>query len=647
MEGKVRLNKEQRGRLIRICVCLAVFAVIFIIDKTLSLEVEAWGANSWFLPFALYLVVYIAIGYDVLWRAVVNISHGQIFDENFLMCIATLGAFSLAIYRGVTGLTIEGFDEACAVLLFYQVGEFFQDYATEKSRHSIAGLMDIRPDYANVIRESKEIKVSPEDVAVGEIIVVNAGERVPLDGVIISGSSSIETKALTGESLPRDVVEGDEILSGSVNLTSRIEISVSKEFYDSTVAKILDLVENAAEQKSRAENFITKFARYYTPIVVIAALALAIIPGAITSDWSDWVYRALNFLVVSCPCALVISIPMSFFAGLGAASKCNILIKGSNYLEKLNTANVFAFDKTGTITKGNFVVAKVHPEERREEILHIAAIAERGSAHPIAKSILACYGKEPESDYVQSAIAGTGMKATKGTDEILVGNEKLMSENGIDFVLETEVGTVVYVALNGELIGSLLIVDEIKSESPQVIQGLNAIGCKTIMLTGDNEQVASVVASEVGVSSFRASLMPGDKVGVVEELIATNDKKKAVCFVGDGINDAPVLMRSDIGISMGGVGSDAAIEASDIVLMQDDLRSISTAKRIAKKTMAVVLENIMFSLVVKIAILILSALGTVNMWVAVFGDVGVAVIAILNAMRVNTGRARDNYTRMR
>lgn len=640
---KVVLDGSQKKMLVRICAALAAFAVIFVVDKTVSLEVRAWGEYYWLLAFFLYLAVYIAIGYDVLWRAARNIVRGQVFDENFLMCLATVGAFSLAIYRGVTGQSIEGFDEACAVLLFYQVGEFFQDYATEKSRKSIAGLMDIRPDYANVLRDGREVRVAPEEVAVGETIVVNAGEKVPLDGVLTAGETAFDTKALTGESLPRDAVVGDEVLSGSVNLTSRVEMEVTKEFYDSTVAKILDLVENAAGQKSRAENFITKFARYYTPVVVITAVLLAVIPGAVTGEWADWIYRALNFLVVSCPCALVISIPLSFFAGIGVASRCGILIKGSNYLEKLNVAKTFVFDKTGTLTKGNFVVTEVSPADKRDEILRLAAIAEHGSTHPIARSVLACYGREPEGGYVQTVVAGAGVVAVGDGCEILVGNGNLMRQYGVDYVGNVSAGTAVYVAQNRQFVGSLCVNDEIKPESAQVIRELNAMGCRTVMLTGDNEATAAAVSREAGVTDYKASLLPQNKVEEVEKLLAAKPAKEALCFVGDGINDAPVLMRSDIGIAMGGVGSDAAIEASDMVLMKDDLRGLSAAKRIARKTMAVVMQNIVFALVVKVAILLLSALGITNMWVAVFGDVGVAVIAILNAMRVASRRSAARY----
>ena len=629
-------SKKEKRMLARIIAALVMFAAVFIVDKTLVLGNVFSGPAAWVFPFCLYLVIYLLIGYDVLWRAVRNIAHGQVFDENFLMCVATLGAFALAIYRGATGQEIEGFDEACAVLLFYQVGEFFQSYATGKSRKSIAKLMDIRPDYANVRRGEHVEQVDPSEVKIGEIIVVNPGEKIPLDGVIAAGASTLDTKALTGESLPRDVHAGDEIISGCVNLTSQLEVRVTKEFYDSTVSKILELVENASEQKSRAENFITRFAKYYTPTVVIVALLLAVIPGLITADWSTWIYRALSFLVVSCPCALVISIPLSFFAGIGAASRYGILVKGSNYLEKFNQANTFVFDKTGTLTKGNFAVKEVVPAARREEILHLAAIAEQDSSHPIARSVVACYGKTAESGYMLTNVAGEGIIATRGKEVILCGNEKLMQAHAVAFERQSRLGTVVYVAKNGEYIGCILIADELKPETKEVISELNAMGCKTVMLTGDNEAIAKSVAAEAGVTAYKASLLPQNKVEEVEKMLSEKKKSDVLCFVGDGINDAPVLMRSDVGIAMGGVGSDAAIEASDIVLMKDDLRGIPLAKRIAKKTMTIVFENIVFSLVIKIAILILSAFGIANMWVAVFGDVGVAVLAILNAMRVNS-----------
>ncbi len=635
------LSRRERKNLIRIVVALAAFAAIFIADKAVGLADVFGGRYGWLFPFALYLAVYLLIGYDVLWRAVRNIAHGQVFDENFLMCIATLGAFALAIYRGAAGMEIEGFDEACAVLLFYQVGEWFQSYATGKSRKSISALMDIRPDYANVLRGEEAETVDPSEVAVGEIILVNPGEKIPLDGVVTEGASSLDTKALTGESLPRDVAEGAEVVSGSVNLTSQIKIRVEKEFYDSTVSKILDLVENASEQKSRAENFITRFAKYYTPAVVVTALLLAVIPGAVTGDWSTWIYRALSFLVVSCPCALVISVPLSFFAGIGAASKCGILVKGSNYLEKFDKAKTFVFDKTGTLTKGNFAVAAAVPEENGDEILRLAAIAERDSDHPIARSIAEKYGKKTEGGYTLTNVAGEGVVAEKGSDTILCGNEKLMERYGIACADPDATGTVVHVAHCGDYKGYLVIEDEVKPEAAGVIAELNAMGCRTVMLTGDNERVAAAVAKKTGVTEHRSSLLPQNKVGEVERLLSEKKRSEALCFVGDGINDAPVLMRSDIGIAMGGVGSDAAIEASDVVLMQDDLRGIPTAKRIARKTMAIVLQNIVFALAVKAVILVLSAFGITNMWAAVFGDVGVAVLAILNAMRAGRAAKSD------
>ncbi|MDE6029224.1 MAG: cadmium-translocating P-type ATPase [Clostridiales bacterium] len=630
------MTRRQKKNLIRILVSLGAFLVIFITDKVIGLDSVFKSGYGWLFPFALYLVVYLAIGYDVLWKAIRNIAHGQIFDENFLMCVATLGAFALAIYRGVSGLEIEGFDEACAVLLFYQVGEWFQSYATGKSRKSISSLMDIRPDYANVKRDSGVETVDPSEVNIGDIIVVNPGEKVPLDGVVVGGATTLDTKALTGESLPRDVAEGGEVISGCVNLTSQIEVRVTKVFYDSTVSKILNLVENASSQKSKAENFITKFAKYYTPAVVAVAVLLAVVFGAVTSDWSTGAYRGLSFLVVSCPCALVISVPLSFFAGIGAASRYGILVKGSNYLEKFNKANTFVFDKTGTLTKGNFAVTKVSPESDRDNVLRLAAIAEQNSNHPIARSIVAAYGGQVDGGYTLTNVAGAGIVATNGNDTILCGNDKLMVQNNVEYVKEDGLGTVVYVAHNGKFVGSLLIADEIKDESAQLIGELNGMGCKTVMLTGDNDAIAASVANKIGLTGYKASLLPQNKVEEVESLLAAKQKDDVLCFVGDGINDAPVLMRSDIGIAMGGVGSDAAIEASDIVLMKDDLKGISLAKRIAKKTMAIVLENIWFSLIVKLAILVLSAFGIANMWIAVFGDVGVAVLAILNAMRVNT-----------
>lgn len=634
--AKFKMGKKLKKRFIRIIVALSLFLVVFILDRIFNLATIIDGKFSWLFPFALYLGIYVLIGYDVIFKAVRNILHGQVFDENFLMCVATLGAFALAIYRGVMGLTIEGFDEACAVLLFYQVGEFFQAYATGKSRKSISSLMDIRPDYANLVAGNEPTIVSPDQVKVGDIILVNPGEKVPLDGVIIKGQSTLDVKALTGESLPKDVFENDQILSGAVNITSQLYIKVTKAFYDSTVSKILDLVENASSQKSRSENFITKFSKIYTPTVCVTALLLAVIPSLITGDWQIWIYRALSFLVVSCPCALVISIPLSFFAGLGASSRYGILVKGSNYLEKFSKANIFYFDKTGTLTKGNFAVSSVYPENKREEILQLASIAENYSNHPIARSIIAEYGKEIEEGFTLTNEAGLGVVATKLDTQILCGNEKLMEKYGIDFTAQNSLGTIVYVAKNGEFVGSLVIVDQIKPEAKEVIGELEGLKAQTFMLTGDNEKIASGVAKELNLTGFKASLLPQNKVDELENALSNKGDGDVLCFVGDGINDAPSLMRADIGIAMGGVGSDAAIEAADVVLMQDNLKGIPLAKKIAKKTMAIVRQNIVFSIAIKIGILILSAFGIANMWLAVFGDVGVAVLAILNAMRVNS-----------
>lgn len=630
------MSKRDKKKLIRIIASLILFFAIFITDKIVKLDTVFNGNLNWLFPFALYLIVYITIGYDVIYKAFANIFHGEFLDENFLMVVATFGAFGLAIYRGVNHLDIEGFDEACAVLLFYQVGEFFQSYATGKSRKSITSLMDIRPDYANLKTENGVEEVDPEEVKIDDIIVVNPGEKIPLDGKIIKGASTLDTKALTGESLPKEVLEGDEAISGTINLTSQLEIKVEKEFYDSTVSKILELVENATSQKSKAENFITKFARFYTPIVVGLAVLLAIIPSLITGEWSVWIYRALSFLVVSCPCALVISIPLSFFAGIGAASKYGILIKGTNYLEKFNKANTFIFDKTGTLTKGNFAIKNVYPIEKKDEILHLASIAECNSNHPIALSIMNSYGKDFEKDYVLTNVAGEGIIAEKNGEKIYCGNEKLMENNNINFIKNEEVGTVVYVAKNDKFFGSIIIADEIKDGAKEIIESLSKNGGKTIMLTGDNEKIAESVAESLKLTDYKASLLPQNKVEEIDKIFKEKKKEDVICFVGDGINDAPSLMRSDIGIAMGGVGSDAAIEAADMVLMHDDLKDLIIAKKISKKTMRIAYENIIFSLAIKVLILILSAFGITNMWIAVFGDVGVAVIAILNAMRVNS-----------
>ena len=629
------MTRKQKKLLIRIIIALVLFIIVFTVDKIVDLNTLINSKYSWFLPFFLYFFIYLLIGYDVLKKAILGIIHGQLLDENFLMAVATIGAFSLGIYCGISGKELEGFDEGCAVLLFYQVGEWFQSYAVSKSRKSISSLMDIRPDKANLVKEDNIIEVSPEEVSEGDIILVKPGEKIPLDGVVTKGCTSLDTKALTGESLPRDVKVGDEVISGTLNLSSDIYVEVTTSFYESTVSKILELVENASSNKSKAENFITKFARIYTPTVVIMALLLCLIPSFITGEWSTWIYRSLCFLVVSCPCALVISIPLSFFAGIGASSRHGLLVKGSNYLEAFNKSKIFVFDKTGTLTKGNFKITKIYPENKKDEILRLAAIAENNSNHPIALSIKNEYKNEIDTNYTLTNLAGMGIVA-KGENDIYCGNDKLMDEYHIKYEKSSDFGTIIYVAKDLEYLGYILIQDEIKEEVKNVISSLNKMGNKTIMLTGDNESIAKNIASEIGISEYRANLLPNNKVNEVEKLLNNKDKNELLCFVGDGINDAPVLMRSDIGIAMGGVGSDAAIEASDIVIMDDNLNGLLIGKKIARKTMRIVFENIIFALLVKFTILILSAFGITNMWLAVFGDVGVAIIAILNAIRVNS-----------
>ena len=658
------MTKKQKKNLKRIIIAIGLFAIVMIANIVLKMafsERFPYGLASvipnenfaWMLPFLLFGIIYIYIGHDVLKKSAINIKNGQIFDENFLMSVATIGAFGLGIYTGITSHNPEGFDEGCAVLLFYQVGEWFQNYAVGKSRKSITSLMDIRPDYANLKNVDGGFDtVNPSEVKVGDIIQIKPGEKIPLDGIVVSGNSTIDTKSLTGESVPQDVDKNSSVISGTVNLTGTILVRVSKTFDESTVSKILDLVENASSEKSKSENFITKFAKYYTPTVVFAAIALAVLPPIINglcgnwNTWADWIYRALSFLVVSCPCALVISIPLSFFAGIGGASANGILVKGSAYLERFNKANVFVFDKTGTLTKGSFKVSKVYPEEKSEEILRLASIAEKESNHPIGKSIKAAYGKDISSSYTLKDVAGKGIIA-EGEKIIVCGNAKLMEHLNIEYIEAKESGTVVYVAVDNVFSGYIVIEDEIKSEAAETIKYLNSIGAKTVMLTGDNEKVARHVAKVLELTEFKASLLPQDKVGEVDRLIKNKNESDVLCFVGDGINDAPVLMRSDIGIAMGGVGSDAAIEASDIVLMHDNLKSIKTAKIIAKKTMRIVYENIVFALAVKAAILVLSALGIANMWIAVFGDVGVAVLAILNAMRANVKVKEKTFSGLR
>ena len=617
------MTRSQKRNLIRLLIVLVLFLAVFITDKVIDLNTVFNSDLSYLFPLSLYLVLYLAIGYDVIFKAIRNISHGQIFDENFLMLIATIGAF--AIFE---------FEEAVAVLVFYQFGEFFQDYAVNRSRNSIKELMEICPTYANKIVDGSIEVVLPEEVKVGDVLLVKPGEKVPLDGIVKEGASSLDTRALTGESALREIEVGQEILSGSINIESDLEIEVTKEFSNSTVSKILELVENASSNKAKAENFISKFAKFYTPIVCLLALLLVVIPGSITGDWMTWLTRSLNFLVVSCPCALVISIPLSFFSGIGIASKNGILIKGSNYIEKLNKANIFIFDKTGTLTEGDFEVSKVYPEDKKDEILSLAAIAESKSDHPIANSIKKAYVVDDNLSYSLTNVQGRGIIAKKDDEVILCGNAKLLKENGIEFKEADEIGSVIYVAKNDNFLGYIVVQDKIKEESKEVISYLNSKG-KTIMLTGDNSSVANKVASYLNLTSYKASLLPQDKVKEVENIIKNKGKNDVVCYVGDGINDAPSLMIADVGISMGKVGSDAAIEASDVVITNDNLTKIKLSKRIAKKVITIVNENIYFAIGIKVLVLILSALGYAEMWLAIFADVGVSFLAILNSLRVN------------
>ena len=617
------MTRSQKRNLIRLLIVLVLFLAVFITDKVIDLNTVFDSDLSYLFPLSLYLVLYVAIGYDVIFKAIRNISHGQIFDENFLMLIATIGAFA----------TFE-FEEAVAVLVFYQFGEFFQDYAVNRSRNSIKELMEICPTYANKIVDGSIEVVLPEEVKVGDVLLVKPGEKVPLDGIVKEGASSLDTRALTGESALREIEVGQEILSGSINIESDLEIEVTKEFSNSTVSKILELVENASSNKAKAENFISKFAKFYTPIVCLLALLLVVIPGSITGDWMTWLTRSLNFLVVSCPCALVISIPLSFFSGIGIASKNGILIKGSNYIEKLNKANIFIFDKTGTLTEGDFEVSKVYPEDKKDEILSLAAIAESKSNHPIANSIKKAYVVDDNLSYSLTNVQGRGIIAKKDDEVILCGNAKLLKENGIEFKEADEIGSVIYVAKNNIFLGYIVVQDKIKEESKEVISYLNSKG-KTIMLTGDNSSVANKVASYLNLTSYKASLLPQDKVKEVENIIKNKGKNDVVCYVGDGINDAPSLMIADVGISMGKVGSDAAIEASDVVITNDNLTKIKFSKRIAKKVITFVNENIYFAIGIKVLVLILSALGYAEMWLAIFADVGVSFLAILNSLRVN------------
>ena len=631
------MTKKQKKVLRRIiisAVLLVAMAVTFtVLEKTGTVDLENPSIMWRCIEIVAYLIPYLIIGYDILKKAFLGIIHGEVFDENFLMAIATVGAMVLGEYK-----------EASAVMLFYQIGELFQSYAVGKSRKNITALMDIRPDYANIEKDGKLEQVDPDDVQIGTVIVVQPGEKVPIDGKVVEGSSSLNTSALTGESVPREVHVGDEIISGCVNLTGLIKIETSKEFGESTVSKILDLVENSSMKKSRSENFITRFAKYYTPAVCIAALALAVLPPLVNiimgnpAAWSKWIIRALTTLVISCPCALVISIPLSFFGGIGGASAKGILVKGSNYLEALSYTKYVVCDKTGTLTKGVFQVTEIHPEGGMSEadLLEKAALVESYSNHPISKSLKEAYGKEIDNNRVTDAkeISGHGVSAVVDGHEVAAGNVKLMKQMNIQTAVPTSVGTEIHVVVDGKYAGYILISDVVKPNAKEAISGLKAAGVeKVVMLTGDAKKVADAVGSELGVDEVRSELLPGDKVDEVEKLIAAKGEKEKLAFVGDGINDAPVLSRADIGIAMGALGSDAAIEAADIVLMDDDPAKIATAMKISKKTLRIVHQNIVFALVIKFACLALGAVGFVNMWWAIFADVGVMILAVLNATR--------------
>ena len=620
------MTKKQKKMLTRIIICAVMLVALQFLPIT--------GIPR----FALYLAAYLVIGYDILKKAGKGILNGRVFDENFLMAIATVGAFALAIYE-----KSGDYNEAIAVMLFYQIGELFQSYAVGKSRRNISALMDIRPDYANIEVDGKLEKVDPDEVSVGSVIVVQPGEKVPLDGVIIDGASTLNTSALTGESLPRDAKTGDEIISGCINMTGVLKIRTTKEFGESTVSKILELVENSSSRKSRSEDFIAKFARIYTPAVCYSALALAVLPPVVrlvmglTSEWEQWMYRALTFLVTSCPCALVVSIPLSFFAGIGGASKEGVLIKGSNYLETLSRVKTVVFDKTGTLTKGVFEVSAVHhsPMEQ-EKLLEYAALAECASSHPISKSLQKAYGKEIDRSRVTDIeeVSGRGILAKVDGVSVAAGNHKLMEQLGIDFIDCHSVGTIIHMAVDGKYAGHIVISDVVKPNSKKAIEQLHRAGVtKTVMLTGDAKKVADSVAKELGVDEVYSDLLPADKVEKVEALLSQQSGKAKLAFVGDGINDAPVLSRADIGIAMGAMGSDAAIEAADIVLMDDEPLQIAKAIKISRKCIGIVYQNIVFALMVKFACLALVALGAANMWAAIFADVGVMVLAVLNAIR--------------
>ena len=623
------MNKKQKRNLMRIIVAAILMIVLH------------FAPVSGMVRFGLYLVPYLIIGYDILWKAFKGVKNRQPFDESLLMAIATLGAIILAVYED------GNYTEAIGVMLFYQIGEWFQSYAVGKSRRNISELMDIRPDYANVERENGQLEaVDPDEVEVGTIIVVKPGEKIPIDGEVVEGSSTLNTSALTGESLPREVESGDEVISGCININGLLKIRTTKEFGESTVSKILDLVENASSRKSKAEDFISKFARVYTPAVVAAAIALALVPPfvrmgfmGVPADWDVWIYRALTFLVISCPCALVISIPLSFFAGIGGASKAGVLVKGSNYLETLSKVKTVVFDKTGTLTKGVFQVTAAHPQEMSEkELLHLAAHVERYSTHPIAASLRAAYPNESDSCRVEAVeeIAGEGIRAHVNGNVVCVGNSKMMEAVGAEWYdcHRHAAGTVIHVSINGRYAGHVIISDVVKETSKAAIAALKSVGvARTVMLTGDAKEVADAVAKELGIDQVRSELLPADKVQNVEELLLENKGNGNLAFVGDGINDAPVLTRADIGIAMGAMGSDAAIEAADVVLMDDDPMKISQAIRISRKCLAIVNQNTWFSIGIKLVVLLLGAVGIANMWFAIFADVGVMILAVLNAMR--------------
>mgnify|MGYP004598137729 FL=1 len=620
------MTKKQKKMLLRIIIAAVMLAALYF------LPVTGW------LRLGLYLVTYLVIGYDILKKAGQGIANGRVFDENFLMAVATVGAFALAIYE-----KSGDYNEAIAVMLFYQVGELFQSYAVGKSRKNISALMDIRPDYANIEQDGKLVQVDPDEVAVGTVIVVQPGEKAPIDGVVVEGSSTLNTSALTGESLPRDVHEGDEIISGCINMTGVLKIRTTKAFGESTVSKILELVENSSSRKSRSEDFIAKFARIYTPVVCYSALALAVLPpvirlvGGMDGQWEQWIYRALTFLVTSCPCALVVSIPLSFFAGIGGASHEGILIKGSNYLETLSQVKTVVFDKTGTLTRGVFEVTAVHHSDMDEQkLLEYAALAECASSHPISKSLQRAYGKAIDRSRVTDIqeLSGHGVTAVVDGHPVAAGNSKLMEQLGIPYHDCHSVGTIIHMAVDGQYAGHIVISDVVKPHAKEAVEALHKAGVeKTVMLTGDAKKVADAVAAELGVDEVHSELLPGDKVDKVESLLAQQSGKAKLAFVGDGVNDAPVLGRADIGIAMGAMGSDAAIEAADIVLMDDEPLQIAKAIRISRKCIGIVYENIVFALAVKFACLVLVAIGLADMWAAIFADVGVMVLAVLNAIR--------------